>query len=77
MDHHAWHAVKQLRNAGILHTVTPTNVLTKFAAPITDVILQDMHDRKFLDRCEAFGGHLTSSLIQVPHDLQTDRPCAT
>lgn len=73
-DHHASEAVKQLQDAGILHTVTPADVLAKFTAPITDAIRRDMRDREFLDLCEARGGgRWTLSLAKVPQDLQTDQ----
>ena len=73
-DHHALEAVKQLRDADLLQTVTPEDVLAKSAGPITDAIRRDMRDREFLDLCEARGGgRWTLSLAKVPQDPQTDQ----
>ena len=78
-DYPARHAVEQLRNAGILHTVTPADVLAEYAAPITDAIRQDMHNKEFLYLCEARGsGRWTLSPAKVPHrTCRPTRPCAT
>src|SRR5436309_1009280 len=54
-DYPARHAVKLLREAGILEVVTPATVLAKYAGPITDAIRRDMKDREFLELCEARG----------------------
>ena len=73
-DYPARQAVKQLQDAGILHTVTPADVLTKYAGPITDAIRRGMRDRELLDLCNARGGGCwTLSLAKVPQDLQTDQ----
>jgi len=73
-DFHAREAVKMLEDAGILQMVTPMDVLAEYAAPITNAICHDMHDRGFRDMCKAHGGgRLTVSLVKVPQDLQTDQ----
>lgn len=77
-DHHAREAVRLLKDAGILQTVTPADVLAQYTGPISDAIRRDMHDREFLDLCEgqsrASGKQRwTLSLAKVPHDLQTDQ----
>lgn len=73
-DHHAPESVKQLQDAGIMQTVTPADVLAKYAAPITDATRRDMRDREFPDMCKAQGGgRWILSLAKVPQDLQTDQ----
>jgi hypothetical protein len=70
-DHHALEFAKQLQDADLLHTVTPADVLAKYAAPITDTIRQDMRDRQSLNLCEAPRGErsLTLSPAKVPQDM--------
>lgn len=77
-DHHAREAVKQLKDAGILETVTPVTVLAKYEGPIAEAIRRDMGDRQFLDLCEGQSRtsgkqRWTLSLAKVPQDLQTDQ----
>ena len=42
-------------------TVTPADVLAKYAPPITDAIRGDMLDREFLNRCEAPRGRAVAN----------------
>jgi hypothetical protein len=55
--------------------MTPADVLAKFTDPITDATRRDMHNREFLNQCEAprGGRSLTLSLVKVPQDPQTDQ----
>ena len=45
-DHHAWDAVRLLKDADILRTVTQEDVLTKYAGLISDAFRRDMRDRE-------------------------------
>ena len=56
VTHLTWDAVEQLQDADLLHTVKPADVPANCECHIPITILQDMHDREFLDMCEACGG---------------------
>lgn len=62
-----------MKDAGILKTMTPADVVAKSAAPIADAILLNMHDREFLDRCKGMRSSLDPFADQVLLDLQTDQ----
>lgn len=73
-DHEAQRAIKMLRAENILETVTPADVLAKYASLITEAIRQDVQDRQFIELCETRGrGRWTLALAKVPKDLQTDQ----
>jgi hypothetical protein len=77
-DHAARDAVRLLKEAGILETVTPAPVLAKYERPIADGIRRDMTHREFIDLCEAesrtSGKHRwTLSLAKVPQNVQADQ----
>jgi hypothetical protein len=76
-DHEARQAIKMLSAENILETVTPADVLAKYARSLTETIRQDMGDREFLELCEAQSRtsgkqRWTLSLAKVPLDVQTD-----
>jgi hypothetical protein len=77
-DHFARDAAQQLRDAGILETVTPATVLAKNQTLIAEAIRRDMRDGEFLELCEAHSQasgkqRWTLSLAKVPQDLQADQ----
>ena len=73
-DHEARKALKMLRAENILETVTPADVLAKYASALTAAIRQDVKDRQFMEWCETRGdGRWTLALAKVPEDLQTEQ----
>jgi hypothetical protein len=73
-DHEARRAIKMLRAENLLETVTPADVLAKYASSLTEAIRQDVQDRQFIELCETRGrGRWTLALAKVPKDLQTDQ----
>lgn len=71
-------AVRKLKDAGILNLVTPADVLNKYKAPITEAILRDMRNEKFLELCDQHSRatgkqRWTLSLAKVPQDVLADQ----
>jgi hypothetical protein len=70
-------AVKELQGAGILTTVTPAEVLTRYEGWIAEAIRQDMQDPEFLALCDAHAKasgrqRWTLALSKVPRDVSAD-----
>lgn len=70
----ARNAVKALKEAGILETVSPSEVLAKFESQIADAIRSDLQTREFIDLCDSRGGgSWTLALAKVPEEIQKDQ----
>lgn len=77
-DDVARNAVQLLKNEGILELVKPSDVLSKYEAPIVEAIRRDMSDPEFLALCDAHSQASgkqwwTLALAKVPQDIQTDQ----
>jgi hypothetical protein len=71
-------AVKTLRAAGLLETVTPAAVLADHAAAIAEEVRRDMADAEFLALCDSHAKasgkrRWTLALAKLPQDLTTDQ----
>ena len=76
-DHLVRDAVQLLAGAKILETVSPVDVLAKYATPLTDAIRRDLPDDEFLNLCrthaaETGKAHWTLALAKVPANPAMD-----
>jgi hypothetical protein len=73
-DQHVYGHVKEPQGAGVLQTVTPAEVLAKYAPRSSEAIRHEMTDREFLDLCDATGdARWTLAFARVPRKIQTVR----
>ena len=73
-NHPAREAVKLLREANLLTSVTPSEVLSRYEKAIEEEIRSDLRDKDFLHLCSVKGeGSWTVALAKVPKKIQQDQ----
>lgn len=69
-NHPAREAVKLLREANLLTSVTPSEVLSRYEKAIEEEIRSDLRDKDFLHLCSVKGeGSWTVALAKVPKKI--------